>query len=46
MELYVKYLISASAGSSLRGLHMRDTPLSPPSTWAEILRHTCLEEED
>ena len=30
-------------GSSLPGLRTRDPPLSPPSTWAEIFRRTCLQ---
>ena len=30
-------------GSSLPGLRTRDPPLSPPSTWAEFFRHTCLQ---
>ncbi len=30
-------------GSSLPGLRTRDPPLRPPSTWAEIFRHTCLQ---
>ena len=30
-------------GSSLPGLRTRDPSLSPPSTWAEIFRRTCLQ---
>ena len=30
-------------GSSLQGLRTRDLPLGPPSTLAEIIRHTCLQ---
>ena len=30
-------------GFSLPGLHTQDPPLSPPSTWAEIFRRTCLQ---
>jgi hypothetical protein len=30
-------------GSSLPGLRTRGPPLSPPSTWAEIFRHMCLQ---
>ena len=30
-------------GSSLPGLHTRDHPLGPPSTWAEICWRTCLQ---
>ena len=30
-------------GSSLPGLRTRDPPLGPPSTWAEIFRHACLQ---
>ena len=30
-------------GSSLPCLRLRDPPLSPPSTWGEILRHPCLQ---
>ena len=38
-----KNFCSRRLGSSLPGLHSRDPPLSPPSTWAEIFRRTCLQ---
>ena len=41
-KLYTNFR-SRRWGSSLPGLRTRDPLLSPPSTWAEIFRHTCLQ---